>query len=133
MRTYNLFISHRWGYRGDYERLVRLLDAAPRFSWKNYSVPAEAPFEITSAPKLRRALHRQMRVTHVVLVIAGVYASYSDWMQEELELAESYDKPIVAVAPWRSRKTSVPCRQAAVEMVSWNTKSIVASIRRNSI
>lgn len=128
MRAYNIFISHRWLYNGDYVRLVGLLDAAPGFFWRNYSVPWDDPLLARSSKRLRDALHNQMRLTHVVLTIAGVYASRSDWMMRELELANDFRKPIVAIAPWGSRNTSVACRSAATTMVNWSTASIIRAI-----
>lgn len=38
LKSYNLFISHGWYYNYDYERLIHLLNNAPNFKWKNYSV-----------------------------------------------------------------------------------------------
>ncbi len=133
MRTYNLFISHRWDYPDDYDRLVNLLDSAPGFSWKNFSVPEHKALEARSARGLRRALRTQMRLSHAVLTIAGVYASYSEWMLEELDLAKGFDKPIIAIAPWGSQNTSVACREAAVDMVNWSTVSIVSAIESYAI
>ena len=42
-RTYNIFISHSWGYGDDYETLTGFLDGHPYFSWRNYSVPKDDP------------------------------------------------------------------------------------------
>lgn len=45
---YNLFISHSWAYSDQYDRLVSLLNAAPNFDYRNYSVPKDDP--IHNAP-----------------------------------------------------------------------------------
>ena len=41
---YRLFISHAWKYGDDYDRLVRFLDNANYFSYRNYSAPRENHF-----------------------------------------------------------------------------------------
>ena len=39
----NLFISHSWAYGDAYDKLVDMLNAAPRFQYSNYSVPKDDP------------------------------------------------------------------------------------------
>jgi hypothetical protein len=49
----------------------------------------------------RAALKQQATFCHVVIILAGVYASYSKWIDREIECASRHlDKPIVAVRPW---------------------------------
>ena len=133
VKTRNLFISHSWSYGDNYERLCRLMDNDPYFSYNNYSVPRDDP--IHNAPNqqlLRAAIKRQMTPCHVVVIIAGVYATYSKWIIEEINLAKRgflYAKPILAVAPWASERISTVVREAADRVVGWNTKSIVQGIR----
>ena len=43
LKTYDLFISHAWKYNEDYYRLVDMLNNAPNFKWRNYSVPEHDP------------------------------------------------------------------------------------------
>ena len=68
----------------------------------------------------------------VVLILAGVYATYSKWIEEEIDLAKhDFDaaKPIIAVEPWGSQRTSTRVKDAADTIVRWNTESIVRAIR----
>ena len=86
--TYNLFISHSWSYSDAYEKLIKLLDSAPYFSYKNFSVPKND--QIHNAPNqalLYEAIKRQIAPTHVVLILAGVYATYSKWIDKEIRIA----------------------------------------------
>ncbi len=39
----NLFISHSWAYEDAYEKFCNLLNAAPRFEYRNSSVPKNDP------------------------------------------------------------------------------------------
>ena len=133
MRTHNLFISHSWGYSDAYEGLVALLEKRAYFRFKNYSVPRDDPIHKAGTDDaLRRAIRNKMLPCGVVLVLAGVYATYSKWIDIEIELAKSgfsNPKPIVAIEPWASQKTSRLVKQSADRVVRWNTESIVAAIR----
>lgn len=133
MRTHNLFVSHSWSYSDAYEKLVALLEKRPYFRFKNYSVPRNDPVHDAPTDRaLRSAIRDQMQPCGVVIVLAGVYATYSKWIDIEINLAESgfqNPKPIVAVEPWGSQKTSRLVKDAADKVVKWNTESIVAAIR----
>lgn len=128
--TYNLFISHSWNYSDYYEKLVNLLEKKPYFDFKNYSVPRSNP--IHNAPydyQLRNAIEQQIKSASCVIILAGVYATYSKWINIEIDLAKKLGKKIIAVEPWGSEKTSTVVKNAADEIVKWNTDSIVAAIR----
>lgn len=128
--TYNLFISHSWAYSNQYEGLVRLLNANPYFSYKNYSVPKNDP--IHNAPyqyQLKEAIRRQMQPASCVIILAGVYSSYSKWINIEIELAKEMGKRIIAVEPFGAMRTSTVVKNAANEVVGWNTITIIRAIR----
>lgn len=128
--TYNLFISHSWTYSNAYEGLIRLLDAKSYFSYKNYSVPKNDPIHNAYYDyQLREAIRRQMQNASCVLILAGVYATYSKWINIEIELARSMGKRIIAIQPWGAERTSAVVKNAADTIVGWNTNSIVTAIR----
>ena len=130
---YNLFISHSWTYSDAYNKLVALLDDAKYFSYKNYSVPKDDPIHNASNSKeLYEAIKQQVRYASVVIILAGVYSSYSKWIDKEIEIAQELGKPILAIEPWGSEKTSVRVKNAADRIVKWNTSSIVDGIREIS-
>ena len=134
MKTYNLFISHSWSYADQYERLIKLLRQRPYFAFKDYSVPPDDPIHnAKNEAQLRKAIQNQMSPCHVVIILAGVYASYSKWIDNEIDLAEAgfaTRKPILAIRPWGSERISQRVRDAADEIVGWNTESVVAAIRK---
>ena len=134
VRTYNLFISHSWSYSDGYEKLLALLDARDYFSYKDYSVPKNSPVHNADNDKeLEAAIKAQMAPCSVVIILAGVYASYRKWILKEIDLAQSgfeASKPILALEPFGSQLTSRAVKDAADEVVKWNTDSIVSAIRR---
>jgi len=132
LKSRSLFISHSWSYGDDYEKLVKLLDAAHHFQYRNYSVPKNDP--VHNAPNvdaLYRAIQKQMAFCDVVLIMAGKYATYSKWIQREIQIAKGYTKPkaIVAIRPWANEQVSSVVSNAADRLVSWSTASIVSSMR----
>lgn len=130
---YNLFISHSWNYSNTYDDLVRLLNNKPYFSYKNYSVPKNDPIHNASNDyQLKNAIRQQMRPASCVLILAGVYATYSKWINIEIELAKELNKKIIAVEPWASKNTSIIVKNSADRIVGWNTDSIVNAIRELS-
>jgi len=70
-----------------------------------------------------------MQPVSCVLILAGVYASYSKWINIEIELAQQLGKKIMAIEPWGSEKTSATVKNAADKIVKWNADSIVDTIR----
>lgn len=128
--TYNLFISHSWTYSDAYEKLVGMLNNATNFSYKNYSVPKNDPIHNASnASQLKAAIRNQMQHASCVLIMAGVYSTYSKWINIEIELAREMGKTIIAIEPWGSQRTSLVVKQAADKVVGWSTSSIVSAIR----
>lgn len=135
MTTHNLFISHSWDYSDQYDRLVNLLDSRPYFDYKNFSVPECNPIHCCTDKELHDAIYRKISLCHVVLILAGVYSSYSKWIDKEIKIAkeEFYaSKPIIAIQPWGAERTSQKVKDNADIIVGWNTESIVAAIRKFS-
>ena len=127
---YHLFISHSWTYSDAYEKLVNLLDSKSGFEYKNYSIPKDAPVHDAENDKeLKEAIENQMKHASCILILAGVYATYSKWINAEIDIAQDLKKKIIAVEPWGSQKTSSVVKHAADEIVKWNTDSIIKAIQ----
>ncbi|MCD8294533.1 MAG: TIR domain-containing protein [Clostridia bacterium] len=130
MRTYNLFISHSWKHKDDYNHLVNLLNNKKYFSYSNYSVPEEDPIiGVRTDRELKEAIRNQMIHASCVIALAGVYCTPSKWINYEIELAKELGKKIIAVVPWGNERISDVVRDAADIKVRWDTDSIVNAIR----
>ena len=128
---YNLFISHSWTYSNQYDNLLDLLDADRSFAYRNYSVPKDDPIHNAKYDyQLKEAIEKQMKYSSCVLILAGVYSTYSKWINIEIELAQEMGKTIVAIEPWGAEKTSATVKEMADVIVKWQTSSIVNAIRR---
>ena len=133
LKTYGLFVSHAWTYNDEYYRLIKLLGEAQFFYYRNYSVPEHDPLGTRTRQQLGDALTRQIRPVNCVLVLAGMYANHRDWMKAEIEIAQSFSKPIIGIKPRGQQRTPVEVQNAAKKMVGWTTASIVQAIRDYSI
>lgn len=136
-KVYNIFISHSWTYSDAYDKLVGLLNTRPYFSYKNYSVPKDDPIhDAPNSAALYEAIKQQMSSCHVVLVLAGVYSTYSTWINKEIKIAQKEfmtPKPIIGIKPWAQTNVSSVVSDAAEEIVAWNTDSIVNAIRAHAL
>lgn len=133
-KEYNLFISHSWKYSNSYDVLCKKLDKRSYFEWNDFSVPEDDPIELDEndpdyEEKLELAIRKQMKPCSAVLILAGVYASYSKWINKEIKIAKELNKPIIAIEEWGSEKTSQVVKSNANRIVKWNTESIVEAIR----
>ena len=133
LKTYDLFISHAWTHNAEYDRLVKMLNAAPNFKWRNYSVTKQDPLDVNNDARLTAALKRQIRPVNCVLILAGMYVNHRKWIKKEIAIAQDLNKPIVGIKPWGQQRTPTEVQDAADIMVRWNTDSIVKAIRDYSI
>jgi len=128
-KTYRLFISHSWSYDENYKRVIELIKEQG-LSFYDHSVPKDDPIHTNGTDKeLHDAIEAKMKGTSCILILAGVYASYSKWIKKEIAIAESYGKTIIAIEPWDSEKTSKVVKDAADKIVKWQGKSIVDAIK----
>ena len=122
-------LDHSWNYSDAYEKLIKLLDNNWYFSYKNYSVPKDDPIHHAKNKKdLERAIEAQIRPASCVLILAGVYASYSKWINIEIDLAKRLNKKIIAIEPWGAERTSSVVKEAADVIVKWNSASVIQAI-----
>jgi hypothetical protein len=110
--------------------LIDLLNEASYFNYKDYSVPKNDPIHnANNSTELKRAIESQMKPTSVILILAGVYATYSKWINIEKEMAQRLKKPVIAIEGFGAQKSSQEAKLAANRVVKWNTDSIVTAIK----
>lgn len=135
MTTYNIFISHAWRYSEHYKKVVQWINEAQdegKLNWKNYSVPKHNPLldpdDDNDKQKLKNELDEQIRPVSLVIVLAGMYTTYSDWIDYEINTAVSYDKYIIGVKPWGQERIPSVVSENSNVMVGWNKTSIINAI-----
>ena len=117
--------------QGDaYEKIVEFFDEQ-KLSYYDHSVPKDDPIHTRGTDKeLREAIEAKIKGTSCIIILAGVYASYSKWIKKEINIAIEFGKPIIAVEPWDSEKTSAIVKENANVIVKWQGKSIVEAIKK---
>mgnify|MGYP000690184019 FL=1 len=130
---YNIFISHAWKYNSEYYNLEEMLNNAPYFTWKNYSVPQHDALDTKTDRELEEALKRQISPCSCVLIIAGMYYNYRTWIQKEIDIAKTYKKPIIVVRPRGQERMPSELLSDDFYRVNWSTNSIVEAVRNYSL
>jgi hypothetical protein len=132
-RYYNVFISHAWRYSEDYEGVIRLLEAAPRFKWKDYSVCCERslaePGEWLRRKQIKVLIAQRIALSSCFVLTAGMYVCYRRWIQDEIDLAIEMDKPIVAILARGQQRAPREIEDYADRICGWRSKSLVKAIR----
>lgn len=129
----NIFISHSWKYNGDYERIKQFL-TENKVDFRDYSVPYDDPIPTygTQAQKNQQLwdrLETKIKLCSCVIIPAGKYASYSEHIKKEVEFAQKYTKPIIAVRKFGAEQESTIATNAATTCVNWNGKSIAEAVQ----
>lgn len=130
-KTYKVFISHCWDYNDVLQNLKKMLDGSGYFLAEYTQVEKGHPINSEYAPAIKAQITQRLNDSDIVLAIAGIYASYSDWMQWEMDKARDLGLKVIGVIPRGQERISSQVYSRSVEDVRWNADSIVDAIRRN--
>lgn len=104
------------------------------FAFTTILSPQNAPIHTNGSDKqLSDAIEAKVKGCSCVIILAGVYATYSKWINKEIEMAQKYRKPIIAVQPWGAERTSSVVKNVADVIVGWNAKSVANAVREYAI
>ncbi len=128
-KTYRLFISHSWAYGDAYDRVIEMIEEQG-ISYYDHSVPRDDPIHTNGTVReLEDAIEARMRGTSCILIMAGMYSTYSKWINKEINIAKRYGKTIIAIEPWAAKKASRVVTENADVIVKWQGSSIAQAIR----
>ena len=131
-KTYKIFISHSWSHVNDLKSLRNLLESRGYFNVEFTEFPPTDSINSMNTYYIRQRISERIAASDIVLSIAGIYASYSDWMKWELDKAIEKGVPIIGVIPRGQERISAIVNDRADEIVHWNTESIVSAIRKHA-
>lgn len=131
-KTHRLFISHSWSYSEQYETIKKWFNEANYFNWTNYSIPITNPVDFDSKKELKEKITNKINQVNCVVILAGMYAAHSEWIDYEIDEALRLSKPIVGVKPWGNEKMPKKIQDNADEIVNWQSSSVVGAVKRNS-
>lgn len=129
-KIYKIFISHSWDHVDDLMNLRNLLNQRGYFNVEFEEVPPHDPIDSYNSSYVKYRVTQRIINSDIVIGLAGMYASYSSWMEWELNQAIQQGKPILGVIPWGQERVSETVRSKADAIVRWNTESIVEAIRK---
>ena len=122
-------VSHAWDYHDEYNKIIGFPENTNNFERRNYSAPKDRRFDSLTKTELKEELREQIRPVEIVLVLAGMYVAHREWIQFEVDYANSLGKPILPIKPWGSQHYPDHLEFAEESAVGWNTNSIVSAIR----
>jgi hypothetical protein len=126
---YKIFISHSWTYHEDLIALRNLLNQRGYFNVEFTEATKDVPINSENATYIKSTLRNKILGSNIVLALAGIYASHSDWMIWEMEIAKVNDIPIIGIIPRGQERVSAEVYNRSKNDVKWNTESIVEAIR----
>ena len=125
-----IFISHAWQYNEHYWTLVNWFNDEPNFSWSNCSVPSHDALPDKTSKGLSAGMTRQINPSQVVIILGGMYAAHSAWIDYEISEAKRMGKPIIGVRPWDQERVPINVQNAStMPMVGWNRSSVIQAVR----
>lgn len=128
-KNYKIFVSHSWDHSDDLMRLRNLLQQRGYFNVEFKEVSKFEPINSANATYIKSRLKEKILESDIVIGLAGVYASHSDWMEWELDTALYNEIPVIGVIPFGNTRSSTMVTSRSKADVRWNTESIVSAIR----
>lgn len=131
-KTYSLFISHSWDHNDTLQNLKNLLNSRGYFPAVYTQVEKDCPINSDDASVVKANITKRLNNSDVLLAIAGVFATHSEWMQWEMDKAKELGLNVIGVIPRGQERISQEVYNRSVVDVRWNADSIVDAIRNYS-
>lgn len=129
VKVYSVFVSHSWDHSDDLINLHSLLNKRGYFYHDSQEVTKDNPINSKNEIYIKRRLRELIRNSNILLALAGIYASHSEWMSWEIETAKELGIPIVGIIPRGQERISKVVSDNSIEDIHWNTESIIQAIR----
>jgi hypothetical protein len=135
---YDIFITHAWRYHDDWIQLSSLFDAEKSIKWRNFSVPwydpALDPNTELGARAIRSWIDGQIRPVIGTVLLDGVYAvkSTRKWLELEVELSRTHEKPVVVLPALGTTTISPEAKVLADAAVDWDALQIIKTLENLS-
>lgn len=126
-----VFVSHVFEENEEYMRVFEYLESSHNFYYRNCSAIDPHPGHAKDA--LQQELRKQISLSEVVIIPAGMYKDNREWIDFELNCAKGFDKPVIVLETFGVReKLPVQLDALADEKVEWNEREIADAIRRQA-
>lgn len=126
-----IFVAHPFEEAEDYLRVFEYLESSHNFYYRNVSVPDRK--YLADPEGARTELRRQIGLSEVVIIPAGLYKPHRDWVEFELNCAKGFDRPVIVLELFGVKeKLPVQLEALSDERIEWNERSIADAIRRQA-
>ena len=113
--------------------LKNLIDSRGYFPATYTQIEKDCPIDSEKAWVVKANITKRLQESDVLLAIAGVYASYSEWMQWEMDKAKELGLRVIGVIPRGQEHISHEVFNRSAIDVHWNANSIVDAIRKYAL
>ena len=125
----NIFISHSWRYNEEYKTVYKWLKEELNFY--DYSIPQHDNCgNNLSDYELRKCITNQIKYSSIVVIIGRIAASYSEWINFEIDTAYEMNKCIILIKPWGNVRLPENAKNKATDIVNWNKNSLIEAIKK---
>lgn len=132
--VYDIFITHAWRYHEDWSLLAEMLDNLAELKWRNFSLPwhdpAMEPNSEVGGKFIRDFLETQIIPACGVVFLSGVYAikSARRWLDLELEMARTYNKPVIGLPAIGEAEVPEELRPLCDGCTTWDAKAVISAL-----
>lgn len=133
-RTYDVFVSHAWRYHDDWQRFCDVMNAFPRFRWRNFSVPWYDPAIDVNTERGKRlvldSLEAQIIPCHAAVAPDSVLAirSARRWIEEGIRIARAHGKPVLGLPAFGATQVSAELAALVDRSMVWDAEGIAQAI-----
>ena len=126
-----VFVTHMFSDHTDYYRVFEYLESASNFFYVNCSKPEDIPAS-GGQEAIREKLLEQIRGAEILVVVSSMFAENAGLITFEMDTAQAAGLPLIALEPFGGGTVPAEVQGRAAEVVGWNERTIVDSIRREA-
>ena len=127
-----VFVTHTFAEDEDYLRFFEFLEGQDRFFYINCSKPENMPGS-GGMEAIKDELRTQIKTAEVVIVLAGMYADNREWITYQMDVAQAFELPLVAIKGFGVVEELPPdIAKRADDTVDWTERGIIDAVRRQA-
>ena len=85
--------------------------------------------DVKTKRELKEKIRSRISLCSCVIILSGMYVSYSEWIDYEIDTALELGKPIIGVRPRGQERIPTKVSNNADVMVGWSSASVVQAVR----
>lgn len=120
-KIYNLLITKGTDENNEYSEFVEKLYSKNDFLWKESVAGSYSNLSETFFSKI-----------DVIVILAGLYSKNEDAIDDIIEAATKYNKPIVIIKPYGLEDVDENLKKIATAIVGWNANCIIDSLKEST-